>query len=160
MRFVSSSTRYRWWKGYLNTHRLLAKKIDSNRYRFRLCMNLQGTVERQWVTHLPFCIVNYLRQKNQITGGRITLAVPEIFFYQSAVRSTNNPGWSLSSRSLSQYCLTPQEWIWTNECLHCRETPLGEDRWVYIWVECIYSGLRSGRKITLCIGYHWSQWAM
>ena len=38
---------------------------------------------------------------------------------------------------------------WANEYQHWRETPLDEDRWVYIWVDGIYSGLRS-EKDKLC----------
>ena len=36
-----------------------------------------------------------------------------------------------------------------NEYQHCREKPLDEDRWVYIWADGIYSGLRS-EKDKLC----------
>ncbi len=32
---------------------------------------------------------------------------------------------------------------WANEYQHWREKPLDEDRWVYIWADGIYSGLRS-----------------
>ena len=38
---------------------------------------------------------------------------------------------------------------WANEYQHWRETPLGEDRWVYFWADGIYSGLRS-EKEKLC----------
>jgi len=38
---------------------------------------------------------------------------------------------------------------WANEYQHWRETPLDEDRWVYIWADGIYSGLRS-EKDKLC----------
>ena len=38
---------------------------------------------------------------------------------------------------------------WANEYQHWRETPLDEDRWVYIWTDGIYSGLRS-EKDKLC----------
>ncbi len=38
---------------------------------------------------------------------------------------------------------------WANEYQHWRETPLDKDRWVYIWADGIYSGLRS-EKDKLC----------
>ena len=38
---------------------------------------------------------------------------------------------------------------WSNQYQHWRETPLDEDRWVYIWADGIYSGLRS-EKDKLC----------
>ena len=38
---------------------------------------------------------------------------------------------------------------WANEYQHWREKPLDEDRWVYIWADGIYSGLRS-EKDKLC----------
>ena len=39
---------------------------------------------------------------------------------------------------------------WTNEYQHSREAPLDEDRWAYIWVDGIYSGLQS-EKDKLCV---------
>ena len=38
---------------------------------------------------------------------------------------------------------------WANEYQHWREAPLDEDRWAYVWVDGIYSGLRS-EKDKLC----------
>ena len=38
---------------------------------------------------------------------------------------------------------------WANEYQRWREAPLDEDRWAYVWVDGIYSGLRS-EKDKLC----------
>jgi len=44
-----------------------------------------------------------------------------------------------------------------NDYQHWREKAIDEDRWVYIWADGIYSGLRSDKDKTLRDGYRWSQ---
>ena len=45
---------------------------------------------------------------------------------------------------------------WKNEYQHWREKPLDEDRWVYIWADGIYSGLRSEKDKLCALVIIWS----
>ena len=53
----------------------------------------QGTKRRRR-THFPFCLGSALRPKNEISGGGITMAVPERRIYRRDGRSTKSPCWS------------------------------------------------------------------
>ena len=108
----------------------------------------QGTFKRWEGTDFPFCLGSALCQKNQIPGSSITMAVPERCFYR-------RDGGSIKSlvghdaQGLSASTVSRLKSEWANEYHHWREAPLDEDRWAYVWVDGIYSGLRS-EKDKLC----------
>ena len=99
--------------------------------------------------YFSFRIGSALCPKNEILGGGITLAVPQRCIFRINGRRLKSTGRAWCSVSLYQYSFTTKEWIRANEYQHWREKPLDEDRWVYTWVDGVYSGLRS-EKDKLC----------
>ena len=49
------------------------------------------------------------------------------------------------ANGLSASTVSRLKQVWAQEYRHWREAPLGKDRWVYVWADGVYSGLRAER---------------
>lgn len=65
------------------------------------------------------------------------------FLFGLIGRDADGPGSFSGAKGLSASTMSRLKQAWGEEYAAWRQRPLGDEQWVYIWVDWIYSGLRA-----------------